>query len=315
MMQAVYIGQFEVGSPEWHEARRGGLGGSEIAAVLGLSAWESPFSLWHRKAGTLGPTDDTELMEAGRRLEPVICQKFADDHPEFSVEVTGMWRHADRPWQLASPDRLLFSADTAGATNVAPLPAAVGILEAKFALYDDEWGEPGTDEIPPGYLIQVRWYLDVFGLDVCWVVVFIGSCGEFRTYVVRPDAADTALMRAEAPAFLRTVQAGQRPAIDGHDATYEAVRKLHPDIDGTRVELDAALVARYIRAKRAGRAAHDDEQAATAAVADAMGTAHKATYAGHTIARRQARGDNPPYVVAARNLADLGIFPSEDTAA
>lgn len=310
-MTVAYVGQWPAGSPQWMEARRDGLGGSEIAAVLGLSPFESPFSLWHRKSRLLGPVQDNALMEAGRRLEPVICEKFADEHPEFTAVPTGMWRSVDRPWQIASPDRLLIDPD-----ETADDPPT-GLMEAKFALYDDEWGEPGTDEIPPSYLVQTRWYLDVFGLDVCWVCVFVGSCGEFRTYLVQPSAEDTDLMRREAQAFLASVAAGRRPAIDGHDATYEAVRKMHPDIDGTRVELDGDLVGRYIRAKRACRTARTDEQAATAAVADAMGAAHKATYAGHTIARRQARGGGPPYVVAARNLSALTIFHTtdEDTAA
>lgn len=311
MTAAVYIGNWPAGSPEWVEARRKGLGGSEIAAVLGLSPFESPFSLWHRKSRLLGPTVDNALMEAGRRLEPVICEKFADEHPEFTVAPTGMWRSLCRPWQIASPDRRLTDADQS-----ADGPP-VGLLETKFALYDDEWGEPGTDEIPPSYLVQTRWYLDVFGLDVCWVCVFIGSCGEFRTYLVQPSTEDTDLMRGEAQTFLASIAAGQRPPIDGHDATYEAVRRMHPDIDGTQVELGSDLVAAYVRAKRAAAAVHEVEQAATAAVADAMGSAQKATYNGLTIARRQTRGNSDPFVVAARKLTSLGIFPTtdEDTAA
>ena len=51
----VLIGTFSPGSEEWLAARADGLGGSEVAAVLGLSPFESRFSLWHRKAGRVGP--------------------------------------------------------------------------------------------------------------------------------------------------------------------------------------------------------------------------------------------------------------------
>lgn len=319
-MAAELVGRYLVGSPEWHAARAQGLGGSEIGAVLGLSPYESAFSLWHRKAGTVTPTEDKPEMEAGRRLEPVICDKFADSHPEFLVFGAGTYRSAVRPWQIANPDRILYpccgfegccdpECDTCDTTT------PVALLEAKFALYGDGWGAEGTDEIPPSYLAQCRWYLDVFGLDTCYVQVFIGSTGEFREYVVRADEADALLMRERGRAFLDTIAAGTRPPIDGHTETYRTVRELHPEITPESVELPTGLVAEYLRAKADAKAAETAERAATALVADRMGSAQRATWTEplhghepddapvvHTIARRQSKNGGRPYVVAARTL-------------
>ncbi|MGH3923507.1 MAG: YqaJ viral recombinase family protein, partial [Pseudonocardiaceae bacterium] len=89
------LGYFEPGSPEWHTAREDGLGGSEIAAVMGLSPWESRFSLWHRKAGRLDPVQESPEMEWGKRLEDVIAIKFGECHPELDVVRTGLWRNRE----------------------------------------------------------------------------------------------------------------------------------------------------------------------------------------------------------------------------
>jgi phage RecT family recombinase len=149
-------------SPEWHATRTLGLGGSEIAAVLGLSKYESAFSLWHRKAGGIIPESDNPAMEWGRRLEGVVAAKFAENHPDLAlVNTPGTYRNRERTWQIANPDGVLFDDDR-------PFPLApVAIYEGKTARYDYEWGTPGTDEIPVPYLVQVRWYMDVFGVDTC----------------------------------------------------------------------------------------------------------------------------------------------------
>jgi putative phage-type endonuclease len=293
----VLLGTWRPLSPEWHAARADGLGGSEIAAVLGLSKWESRFSLWHRKAARIGPQAESPEMEWGKRLEPAIIAKFADEHPGLVVFPTGTWRHAERPWQVANPDALLHARDDRGL--IADQPDA--LLEAKFALYDDEWGEPGTDEIPPYYLAQCRWYLDVLGLDTCHVAVLIGG-HDYREYVVHPDSDDTATMLAAATEFIASLRTGQRPDIDEHGATYQAICELHPLIDPVDVDLPADLARDFCRARHALKAAEAAAQQQTSLVADALGTGRRARFLDQTIATRQARGDRTPYLVAGRGL-------------
>jgi hypothetical protein len=46
-------------------------------------------------------------MEWGNRLEDVIIDKFADEHPEYVLlRDVGSWAHNERPWQKANPDFL-----------------------------------------------------------------------------------------------------------------------------------------------------------------------------------------------------------------
>lgn len=282
------LGTLDRETPDWTAARAARLGGSEVAAVLGLSPWQSPFSLWHRKAGNVGPQAENESMALGRLLEPVIGQAFAGRHPELRVCRTGTWVHRDRSWQLASPDWIGYAAGRQ------PI-----IVEGKVANDDWAWGEEGTDGIPPYYLTQCRWYLDVFGFQRCHLMALFLRGREFREYVIDADPADQAFMRRRGEQFMQSVADDQPPPLDASLATYIAVRELHPDIDGADVQVDPELAAAYRAAADRVAAAKTEHQLQTSRLADAMGTAQRALVGAEVIARRQAKGDGTPYVVRA----------------
>jgi putative phage-type endonuclease len=285
----VLVGHFEPGSPQWHAARAHGLGGSEIAAVLGLSRFESPFSLWHRKAGRIPLQIENDEMEAGKLLEPVILQKFASKHPQYRlIAPAGTYRPADRPWQVANPDGLLMAVGV----GLDVIPTA--LIEAKFALYPDDWGQPGTDEVPPYYVAQCRWYLDVFGLDVCYIEVFIGSCAEFRTYEIRRDDAHQQLLRDAGYAFIQSLPGGaaeKRPDIDAHSATYQAIKQLADGVIDEAVEITPDLEAEYVAALRAAKAADDDKRRVTSHLLDLIGNYRHADCLTRRVATRAVKPD------------------------
>lgn len=308
-MAPVLIGRFDPGSAEWHQARAAGIGGSEVAPILGLSPFESRFSLWHRKAGAVGPVEESPEMEWGKRLEPAILSKFAEqcsdlyDHPVV-VRRTGTYHHPDRPWQIGNPDAEIIDA----------YERRIALVEIKAPVYGDGWGQPGTDEIPIYYRTQVIWYGDVMGLTTVWVPVLIGG-HDYRLYKVDVDPGEAEELRTAAVEFLGTLARHERPDIDDHSATYQTIRDLHPDIDPTDHHLDGDLARGYIAAKAAAKAAEAQAQQATSLVADAMGTAARAVWDDTPICRRQAKHGGTPYVVAARGLDDLAATLTQDTAA
>lgn len=282
------LGRLERETEGWARARARRLGGSEVAAVLGLSKWQSPFSLWHRKAGNVPEQPDSLVMSMGRLLEQVIGRAFVERHPELRVCRTGTWVHRDRPWQLGSPDWIAYQA---GHEPV--------IVEGKTVDDDWEWGEEGTDGIPPYYLTQCRWYLDVFGFQRCHLMALFLRGREFREYIIEADPADQAFMRRRGEAFLASIAADEPPPLDEHLSTYVAVRELHPDIDGDDIQLDPALAAAYRAAAEQLAAAKSEHQLQTTRVAAAMGTAQRALVGPEVIARRQAKAGGTPYVVRA----------------
>src|SRR5690242_18272977 len=101
-------------NPEWLKLRRAGISASEIAAVVGLSPWQSPFSLyWTKVEGW--ETESNAEMSAGTRAEPVIADWFADECDPLENLVVcpaGLYASAERPWALATPDRLLCDPQT-----------------------------------------------------------------------------------------------------------------------------------------------------------------------------------------------------------
>jgi putative phage-type endonuclease len=297
---AEYVGTFEPGSDDWHKARAQGLGGSEIAAVVGLSPWESRFSLWMRKAGAIGQQSESPEMEWGSRLEDAVAAKFAEGHPDMTVGRAGTWRHVDRPWQIANPDRLCCD-------------IGYEVLECKTALYAYEWGPDGSDEIPVYYRAQVLWYLDTFGLDTAHVAVLIGG-HDYREYRIPASPEDQAFLREAGREFLASVDADLAPDIDAHSATYQALRELHPMIEPRTVELSAETARSYVKVRAWLDEAKSAEQLVRSKVAAEMGMAQSARYLGRRIASRQAREDSAfPFVVAARNLPDPDQLDPDQT--
>jgi putative phage-type endonuclease len=281
------LGSFRPDSDEWHAARASRLGASEISAVLGLSPWESRFSLWHRKAGLVPPAIETDEMTWGHYLEAPIAARFAELHPEWRVSRTGTWVSVARPWQLANPDRLAFPAGRSGTRTP---------VEVKWSPYGDGWGPSGTDEIPVYYRCQVLQQLDVLGAPYGILVALVGS--EYREYRIDYDPVDVAVLRAAGEEFMASLPNelnpdGDRPDIDSTGHTYRVLKQLHPGIDGGEQEISQRLTVFYRVAMEFSRRAESLEQRAKNAMLDAMGAARRAVCDGERVAiRSPGRGDS-----------------------
>ena len=284
---AVLVGSWEPGSSEWVEARRGGLGGSEGASVVGLSPWRSRWRLWQEKAGNLDPdrTDSTRLR-MGRFLEAAVVAEA--EHRGLRMRRTGMWRNIERPWQLAEPDRLLV------ATRRGMTPT--GVFEAKTVdpSMAWQWGPDGSGEdgIPPHYLVQVRWYLTCLGLDHGVLGALVGF-GDYRQYEVGRDRQDEEWLLGEAQRFVESVEAGDPPSLDGSDSTWQGVRRLHPGIRPGEAVVGVEDAAACWRAREALEAAEDEYRRTRGGLLETMGDARTAvTPGGELVARRQpGRGE------------------------
>src|ERR1700677_3162917 len=88
-------------------ARLTGIGGSDVAAALGLSRWKTPATLWAEKRGLIEPEDisGNVAVELGTRLEDVIADMYADRHETKVHRVNQTLRHPTYPFMLAHIDR------------------------------------------------------------------------------------------------------------------------------------------------------------------------------------------------------------------
>ncbi|MGA5767385.1 YqaJ viral recombinase family protein [Streptomyces pseudogriseolus] len=283
----ILIGHLTPGTAAWEEARTGlTITATEIAAVVGLSPWMSRFTLWHKKAGL--PTPPFEMnpaIEWGNRLEDAVAAKWQDEHPGQLAAPAGTWRHRDRDWQRATPDRLLYPQPD---SEFDVPEQATGLLEVKTSPFGDDWGPSGSEEIPIYYRCQIQWQLDTLGLDVCHVAVLIGGW-DYREYTVAYDEDDAYVLRSAAEEFLTDVRNNVRPPIDGATDTYQTIRVQPDGLEDRDVEIPAELAARWDAAYRALASASADLTQVRGEVLDLIGDGKRAVCDGRRIAYRTVR--------------------------
>jgi putative phage-type endonuclease len=298
----------DAGREAWLEHRRTGITASEIAIILGLvpGQWGSPLALYLTKRGEIGEDDrDDDAMALGRYLEDFVCQRFAEQHPEMVVAGDGLtlWAHAEHPWMLATPDRLVFD-DEHGYSEWGDSLTAV--LEAKTSNSKDEWGDGGTDEIPVRYRCQVLWQMHVMGVERAWVACLFLQSRTVRSYEVTLDAAaeaDIELMIAAAEEFLRRIAEGDPPDVDWTEATSHALKQLHPDIVDREVTIPVRLATRYRRAHASLNLAKERYKLAENEIRQRLGNGRVVSDpAGNVVATRQ-RYDVPARVIPHRAYA------------
>ena len=286
------------GSPEWYR----NLSASKIAAVMGTSPYDSPYSLWAKMTGKLAPEPQTDAMARGHYLEPAVAAWFGDQHPEWQIVDCGTFlHHAERRF-AASPDRLAIKPD--GITD---------LVQIKSTTKSYEWGQPGTDEVPPDYRDQVLWEMECYGTARTHLAV-IGPYLEFAEYVVDYDPERVAQLIAKATEFLALVDTDTAPSADSHGATYDAMRSVVSEVDPDQtVELDYHLAHRFVSATIGYKAAEAEHTGARSALLKAMGTAKVATFDGAKIAdRRPSRPGATPSLYAARKLPEIAPPPPAD---
>ena len=279
--KAKLLGVFLNGSPEWHHARQEGIGGSEIGTVLGLNPWESAYALWAKRSGLIPKLATSNFaMRLGQVLEEPILQIWQEQNPDYEVFTTGTYQHPKVPYLHANPDALARNIETGEWI----------VLEVKTSR--NYW-----DELPPQYEAQVQHYLDVMGLQRGKILGLVGM--DWVEADIDRDDFQIKQQRQAAKDFWDSLQSGERPAWDGSDSTYEAVRQENMEITEDEVEIEGGhyLVlaqAEFDRAK-------DELNKAKSEVLAQMGTA-KAAYMEHEgtrykFAQRQARGGGAPFLV------------------
>lgn len=168
---------------DWLEARKNGLGGSDAAAILGLSPWRTPLDVYMERVGMVSGPDENERMKWGTLLEEPIADEYRRRTGcKFKRCENAIATHAKYDWMLASPDRLIHGQKKGLEVKTAGGRAAYD----KDEHGDPLWGEEGTDQVPVYYLLQCQHYLAVTGFEAWDLAVLIGG-QDYRVYTIKPD--------------------------------------------------------------------------------------------------------------------------------
>ena len=278
LFDAVLLGDFANGSQEWHDLRNepGAVGGSDIAAITGLSAWESAITKWAKKTGQI-PDEVTPnmSMKLGTKLEAPILDLFADEHPELEIYETGTWANKENPWARSNPDGLYKTAD-----------GEWGIIEVKFSR--DYW-----TNVPQAYRAQVLWYMRVFGIKQAKLVALAGS--SYMEFDIEWDEFEAETLWDAAVRFRQACLDMKMPYWDGSNSTLETVRALSPGISDSEVDLDD-LGMHYINSVTDFEKANAKMTELKARVIQAMDGAKRGLIYGEHLLSLRSRAGGAPYL-------------------
>lgn len=152
----------------WHEARSTGIGGSDIAAIMGESDWKSPYDIWIKKTGQFiesGEVPQSEAARWGNVLEDAIAYEWARREGKKIIKIPVSLQSDEVPYMHANIDGFVLSDD--GQT-------VEGILEIKTtSAYNNDAWEIGP--LPYYYICQATWYTMITGLPAFDIVCLVGG--------------------------------------------------------------------------------------------------------------------------------------------
>lgn len=240
---------------EWLKIRQSGIGGSDIAAIMGVSKYKTPYDLYLEKIGDpdLNSSPAGEAAHWGTVMEDVLAKEYSARNDVQIQRFNFMMRSDKYPFAIANIDRAVINPDIAkrvtykdGALNTDKL------LEIKTAseYLKGEWGIDGSDEIPEYYVTQCQWYMGITNVPTCDLAVLIGG-NQYKQYTIHFDKELFDIMIAEAQDFWENhVLAGVPPEAVTLKNAKHRWRKVDPDsIFEVTEDEHVELIAEILEAK------------------------------------------------------------------
>jgi putative phage-type endonuclease len=222
----IAISTLNMSREEWLEARRSTIGGSDAAAIVGLSQWATPLSVYMEKKGLSPDKPDSIAMRIGRELEETVAQLWAEKEGKKVRRKNAMVYNPDIPFAHANIDRMVVGEDA--------------FLECKTTS-EMNLKKFKNGEFPANYYVQVMHYLMVLGEQYKrgYLAVLVGN-REMFTFVIERDEEEIAALREQEQAFYENyLLPGVMPAPSGSAQDGAALGTLYPtsDADAEAVDL------------------------------------------------------------------------------
>lgn len=230
----------EMTKEQWLQQRRFSVGGSEIAAALGLSRWRTPFDVWAEKTGHVTKKDEpTDAMRFGTLLEPVIRSEFARRNGLEVCECPYILAHKDYPFMTCNLD---------GYVKLPGGSCAVLEIKTANAFASDDWANMGA---PLEYVMQVQYYLAITQMKFAYLAVLIGS-SDYRQVIIERDDEVISIIIQKLKEFWQMVETNTPPPVSGLDNNLLA--SIYPQSRSVVIALGKeheALLLQYEEAKKA----------------------------------------------------------------
>ncbi|MGB6926378.1 YqaJ viral recombinase family protein [Psychrobacter sp.] len=170
---------------DWLALRQSGIGGSDIAAIIGVSPYATAYDIYQSKTQPVNE-DSNEFAYWGTVLEDVVAREFSKRNGLKIQNVNFLMRHPEHHWAIANIDRAIINRDVSGNVRFKDGKLTTDqIVEIKTAseYVGKNWGLEESDEVPDQYQCQAQWYMGVTGVDVCHMAVLIGG-NKYRQYKI-----------------------------------------------------------------------------------------------------------------------------------
>lgn len=264
------------------------IGGSDTAAVLGISPWKSQFRLYQEKTGAFREeitTAKQRIFDRGHRWEPIVIEMLIDELQDRGHDVQVICRnalYADplHPFLACELDlELLIDGEE---TN--------GEMKTVHPFAAKDWGEEDSDEIPIYYAAQVMHGLMVKPRRRAVVAALVGA-DDLRVHWVDRDEETIAGIRAKEVEFWRRVQERDPP----DPSTSEDIKWLYGKDAGEVMDADDELLTlcRDLQsAKAIEKQASDAVESLSTRLKLAMGNAAILQHEGRTLATWKTNKDS-----------------------
>jgi putative phage-type endonuclease len=194
---------------DWLRARRKGLGGSDDAAILGLSPFRSAMDVWLDKTGRT-PIDEPDdgrdfLRDLGTAVEPFIAKRYERETGRMLRPVPALVRHPLHDVIVGTPDRLVIGERR-------------GVELKTENQFQNNFGDPGSDDVPDWYRVQCAHYIALMDYDA-WDLALLHGGSHFAIYPIERDlVAENALLEYLLDWWDRHVVKDTPPELDGTPA-------------------------------------------------------------------------------------------------
>ena len=145
---------------EWMESRVRAIGGSEVAAIIGLDPYKTPYQIWLEKVSGISNHVENEYTRSGNKLEKVVVEYFMEETgftvSNWDESIFHSVTHPIYPYMKGSRDREYYNKD-----------GKLCILECKTTQREID-----VENLPMTWFCQLQWYMGLYDVPegtIAWL--------------------------------------------------------------------------------------------------------------------------------------------------